>query len=133
MSKFSGRYSPGLYAGCTGILLLVGINAFFLPASLDQEKEKARLTAEAELEETKAKTIKKIAEAYSQNGVADVSSILLVRYTLSNTPPQIDWQNSVDPTKKTFVYDKNRQCVGYALKGKLYFTKYYAGVCNGLG
>lgn len=130
--KISGRYSPGLYAGVTGILALVAINAFTIPDSLNQAKERSRIAVEAQLEETKAEAGKKIAQAYSKNQLADVKSILLTSYTLNNNPPKLDWQNSVDPTRKTFIYDKNRLCVGYALNGKFYFTKYFTGVCNGI-
>jgi len=48
--KMSGRYSPGLYAGVTGILALVAINAFTIPESLTQAKARNRLTTEAQLE-----------------------------------------------------------------------------------
>jgi hypothetical protein len=34
--KISGRYSPGLYAGVTGFLLLVAINALSIPEELKQ-------------------------------------------------------------------------------------------------
>jgi hypothetical protein len=128
--KISGRYSPGLYSGVTGFLLLVGINAFSVSTNIKQASERSRLTAEAELELTKAQTTKKIADAYAQNGVANFNQLIISNYTLSNTPPRLDWQRTVDPTRKTFVYDKNRLCVGYAIGGKLYFTRYYSGVCN---
>ena len=128
--KISGRYAPGLYSGVTGFLLLVGINAFTIPNSLQKASERSRLWAEADSEKTKAETAKKVADAYAQNGVANFHQLIISNYTLSNTPPQFDWQRSVDPTRKTFVYDKNRLCVGYAIGGKLYFTRYYSGVCN---
>jgi hypothetical protein len=53
--KMSGRYSPGLYAGVTGILALVAINAFSIPSSLQQADVRSRITAEAQLEQTKPK------------------------------------------------------------------------------
>ena len=128
--KLSGRYAPGLYAGVTGILALVAINAFSIPDSLQQSKERDRITADAQLEQTKAEATKKIADAYSKNSVANFNQLIISNYTLSNTPPRIDWKRSVDPNKKTFIFDKNRVCVGYALGGKLYFSQYYEGVCN---
>ena len=128
--KISGRYSPGLYAGVTGFLLLVGINAFSISTNIKQASERSRLTAEAELELTKAQTAKKIADAYAQNGVANFHQLIINNYTLSTTPPRFDWQRSVDPARKTFIYDKNRQCVGYAHNGKFFFTLYYQGVCD---
>jgi hypothetical protein len=128
--KISGRYSPGLYAGVTGFLLLIGINAFSIPDSLQQASVRDRLTAEAELEKTKAEATKKVADAYSKNAIANFDQLTVTDYTLSNTPPRMDWRHSVDPTKKTFVYDKYRRCTGYALNGKFFFVLYYSGVCN---
>ncbi len=130
--KISGRYAPGLYAGVTGFLLLIGINAFSIPDSLQQAKERDRLSAEADLEKIKAETAKKVAEAYSENAIATFDQLMVSDYVLSNTPPNVDWQHTVDPVKKTFVYDKFRKCVGYAYKGKFFFIKYYSEeVCNG--
>lgn len=129
--KISGRYSPGLYAGVTGILALVAINAFTIPDSLSQAKERSRIVAEAQLEQTKAEAAKKIADSYSKNALANVKSLIINNYTLSHTPPKMDWKNSVDPSRKTFIYDKNRLCVGYAFNGEFKFVLYYSGVCNG--
>jgi len=130
--KMSGRYAPGLYAGVTGFLLLIGINAFSIPDSIKQAKERDRLSAEADLEKIKAETAKKVASAYAENAIATFDQLTINDYILSNTPPRIDWQHTVDPTKKTFIYDKFRKCAGYAYKGKFYFVKYYSEeVCNG--
>ena len=130
--KMSGRYTPGLYAGVTGFLLLIGVNAFSIPDSIKQAKERDRLSAEADLEKTKAETAKKVADAYAENAIATFDQLTINDYVLSNTPPRIDWQHTVDPTKKTFIYDKFRKCAGYAHKGKFYFVKYYSEeVCDG--
>jgi hypothetical protein len=128
--KISGRYSPGLYAGVAGFLLLVGINAFSIPNSLQQATERDRLIASAQLEQAKAESVKKVADAYADNQVTTFDTLTVNDYTLSNTPPRIDWWHTVDPTKKTFIYDRYRQCVGYAFQGQFYFTKYYEGVCT---
>jgi hypothetical protein len=129
--KMSGRYAPGLYAGVTGFLLLICINAFSIPDSIKQAKERDRLSAEADLEKTKAETAKRIADVYSDNAIATFDQLTINDYVLSNTPPRIDWQHTVDPTKKTFIYDKFRKCAGYAYKGKFYFIKYYSEeVCS---
>ena len=128
--KLSGRYAPGLYAGVTGILALVAINAFSIPDSLQQSKERDRITADAQLEQAQAEAAKKVADAYSKNAIANFDQLIISNYTLSNTPPRLDWRQTVDKSKKTLIYDKNRQCVGYALNGKFFFTKYYEGVCN---
>jgi hypothetical protein len=127
--KMSGRYAPGLYAGVTGILALVAINAFTIPNSLSTAKERDRIAAEADLEATKAEAAKKVADAYSKNAIANFDQLIISGYTLSNTPPKLDWK-LIDPFKKTFIFDQYRKCAGYALQGKFYFTKYYEGVCN---
>ncbi len=127
--KMSGRYTPGLYAGVTGILALVAINAFSIPSSLQQAQKRDRLTAEASLEQTKAEAAKKVADAYSQNAIATYDQLIIDGYTLNNKPPSLNWK-LIDPFKKTFIFDQSRQCAGYALQGKFYFTKYYEGVCN---
>ena len=129
--RISGRYSPGLYAGVTGFLLLVGINALSIPDSLNQARERDRITADAQLEQTKAETAKKIADTYSKNQIANFNKLILIRYTLSSAPPHLDWTRSVDPNKKTVIYDRHRRCIGYAYRGKFYFIKYYdEGVCK---
>lgn len=128
--KMSGQYAPGLYAGVTGILLLVGINALNTSDSLHQAKERDRITAEAQLEQTKAEATKQVADAYSKNGIAAFDQLIVDGYTLSDTPPGLNWK-LVDPRKKTFIFDQHRQCAGYVLQGKFYFTRYYEGVCNG--
>lgn len=127
--KMSGRYSPGLYAGVTGILALVAINAFSIPSSLQQAAVRDQLTAEAQLEQTKAEAAKKVAEAYSSNAIATYDQLIIDGYTLNNKPPSLNWK-LIDPFKKTVIFDQSRQCAGYALQGKFYFTKYYEGVCN---
>ena len=129
--KLSGRYSFGLGAGVSGFLLLILINAFSIPDSLKQASEKDLYRTQAELEKVKAESTKKAAEAYSQNGIANFEQLIISNYTLSNQTPRIDWNYTVDPSKKTFIFDKNRLCIGYAIKGQFYFTKYYQGVCNG--
>ncbi|HEY9610923.1 hypothetical protein [Allocoleopsis sp.] len=127
--KMTGRYSPGLYAGVTGLMALVGIHAFSVPDSLQQASERARITAEAQLEQTKAEAARKVADAYSKNALATYDQLIIDGYTLNNTPPRINWK-LIDPFKKTFIFDQHRQCSGYTLQGKFYFTKYYQGVCN---
>jgi hypothetical protein len=127
--KMSGRSAPGLYAGVTGILALVAINAFTIPGSLQQAAERDRLTANAQLEQTKAEAAKKVAEAYSNNEIAKFDQLIIDGYTLNNKPPSLNWK-LIDPFKKTVIFDQSRQCAGYALQGKFYFTKYYEGVCN---
>lgn len=126
--KMSGRYAPGLYAGVTGILALVAINAFSIPDGLQQAAERDRITADAQLEQTKAEAAKKVAQAYSNNAIASFDQLIIDGYTLNNQPPSLNWK-LIDPFKKTVIFDQHKQCAGYALQGKFYFTKYYEGVC----
>jgi hypothetical protein len=127
--KMSGRYAPGLYAGVTGILALVAINAFTIPSSLTAASERERLNAEANLEQTKAEAAFKVADAYSQNAIASFDQLIIDGYTMTNQPPSLNWK-LIDPFKKTLIFDQHKQCAGYALQGKFYFTKYYQGVCS---
>ena len=83
-----------------------------------------------EQEKTQAESASAIADAYRENQVADINELIVNDYTLNNTPPRIDWQHSVDPARKTFIYDRYRKCVGYAYQGKFFFTLYYKGVCD---
>ena len=81
-------------------------------------------------EKTQAESAKAIADAYRKNQIANFNQLIISDYTLNNTPPRLDWRRTVEQSKKTVIYDKNRQCVGYALNGKFFFTKYYEGVCD---
>lgn len=84
----------------------------------------------AQRSRSEAENAKAIADAYRENQIAHFEQLIVNNYTLNNSPPRIDWQHSVDPSKKTYIYDRYRKCVGYALNGKFYFTLYYKGVCN---
>ena len=81
-------------------------------------------------EKSQAESAKAIADAYQKNQIANFDQLIVSNYTLNNKPPRLDWQHSVDPSKKTIIYDQYRRCVGYALNGKFYFTLYYKGVCD---
>jgi hypothetical protein len=83
-----------------------------------------------EQEKLQAESAKAIADAYKKNQIANFDQLIVSDYTLGQNPPRINWQHSVNPARKTFIYDRYRKCVGYALKGKFYFTVYYKGVCD---
>jgi len=83
-----------------------------------------------EWEKTQAQSESVIADAYRKNQIANFEQLIVSNYTLNNTPPRLDWQRTVDPAKKTIIYDRYRKCVGHALNGKFYFTLYYKGVCG---
>lgn len=83
-----------------------------------------------EQEKTQAESASAIADAYQKNQIATFDQLVISDYTLNNTPPRFDWQRTVDPSKKTIVYDQYRKCVGYAHQGRFFFTLYYKGVCE---
>ncbi len=83
-----------------------------------------------EEEKTQAENAKAIADAYQKNQIANFNQLIVSNYTLNNTPPQLDWEHSLNPSEKTVVYDRFRKCIGYAYQGKFYFTLYYKGVCD---
>jgi hypothetical protein len=83
-----------------------------------------------EAEKTQAESTKAIADAYQKNQVATFDTLTVNDYTLNNTPPRIDWQHTVDPRKKTLIFDRYRKCVGLRLSRKVLFTLYYKGACN---
>lgn len=83
-----------------------------------------------EQEKTQAESAKAIADAYRKNQIATFDQLIVNDYVLNNTPPRLDWKRTVDPSKKTYIYDQYRKCVGYSLNGQFYFVLYYKGVCE---
>lgn len=94
------------------------------------EQAKSQLQANSGLEEQRAKSSKDVADAYQQNQVALFEQLIISNYTLSKNPPRLNWSRTVDPSKKTIVFDQHRRCIGYAQNSKFYFINYYQGVCN---
>jgi uncharacterized protein (DUF1015 family) len=94
------------------------------------ESTKTRFESNSEIEKSQAESNKKAADAYQQNQIAHFNQVVISNYTLHKDPPKLDWWNSVTRSKKTYVYDKYKKCVGYAFEGKFYFVKYYPLVCN---
>ena len=84
-----------------------------------KQAEKQRITDQKELSDTANK-----------NQVAQFDQLVITSYSLSKQPPNLDWKLSVDPAKKTFIYDKRRVCIGYALEGKLHFINTENTACN---
>lgn len=87
------------------------------------EQQKTELAAKAELEQARAEQQRKISEAYEQNKILPVASMLLLDYELGASPPEMDYYASVDPSKKTQIFDKNRRYAGCAFEGRFYFVK----------
>lgn len=96
----------------------------------EAQQSKAQLKANAALEQAKAEQARAIAEAYQQNQVAEVHSLIINDYTLSDTPPVLDWQHTVDPNRKTMIYDRYRRCIGYALNGEFHFIQTNNQACE---
>jgi len=112
--------TTGSIIGLIGTALITTSNAAFEHASWwNTEQEK-----------TEAANAKAIAEAYQENQIAHFNQLIVSNYTLNNTPPQLDWQHTVNKSEKTIIYDRFRKCIGYAYLGKFYFTLYYKGVCD---
>ncbi len=83
-----------------------------------------------EAEKTQAQSAKAIADAYQKNQIATFETLTVNDYTLNKTPPRIDWQHTVDPRKKTLIYDRYRRCVGHAYQGKFYSVINNKGACK---
>ncbi len=83
-----------------------------------------------EQEKTHAESAKAIADAYQKNQIATFDTLTVNDYTLNNTPPRIDWRHTVDPRKKTLIYDRYRRCVGHAYQGKFFSVLQNKGACN---
>jgi hypothetical protein len=94
------------------------------------ERSKVQLHSKADLEQTRAKTTKDIADSYSTHQVTTFRQLIIKGYTFSHKPPQLNWKYSVDKSQKTLIYDQYRRCVGYAYQGKFYFVKYYTKACQ---
>ena len=84
-----------------------------------KQAEKQRITDQKEL-----------ADSANKNQIAQFDQLVITGYSLSKQPPNLDWKLNVDPAKKTFIYDKRRVCIGYALEGKLHFIATENTACN---
>jgi hypothetical protein len=94
------------------------------------QQQKVQLKANADLEQTKAEETKAIAKAYQRNQIANVESLIIRDYTLSDTPPVVEWQYVTDPTRRTLIYDQYRRCIGYALGGQFIFIQTNNQACE---
>lgn len=119
---------------------LVGIGAIlFLQVSkavtenriwFDNEQSKSQLQAQVSLENAYAESAKQIADTYSKNQIARFNQLIISNYTLSDRSPVLNWQHTVNPNKKTYIYDQYRRCIGYAHQGLFYFIKQYPEACH---
>jgi hypothetical protein len=132
MNISSGRIVS--FASLGGLVIIASFTA--TDAILQQQswqeaqQQKAQLRANAELEQVKAEETKAIATAYERNQIANVESLIIRDYTLSDTPPVVEWQHVTDPSRKTLIYDQYRRCIGYALAGEFHFIQTNNRACE---
>lgn len=122
-------------AGSVVGLLAIVFLGFFQSAQQSEvwkanEEAKANMAAAAEIERAKVEQAKQIADAYAKNQIAQLDQLIIQDYTLSEFPPQVNWQHSVDPTKKTKIFDQFRKCIGYAYQGQFFFIGENPTACN---
>jgi hypothetical protein len=118
----------GLNSVTLGCLLCIGVmlSGRFVQSQSEAEIQKAKL---AEIQRVADE--KEVADNAAKNRIAQFDQLLLTNYELdTKKPPTLDWKRSVDPKKKTFIYDKNRLCVGNAENGKFNFISIDTTACN---
>jgi hypothetical protein len=118
----------GLNAVTLGCLLCIGVmlSGRFIQSQSEAEIQKAKW---AEMQRVADE--KEIADNAAKNRIAQFDQLLLTNYELdAKKPPKLDWKRSVDPTKKTFIYDKNRLCIGNAENGTFNFISTDTTACN---
>ncbi|MBD2123957.1 hypothetical protein [Trichocoleus sp. FACHB-262] len=122
------------FASLGGLVVIASFSA--TDAALRQQswqkaqEQKAQLESQADLEQTKAEQAKAIAKAYERNQIAHVEALIIRDYTLSDTPPVVDWQHVTDPSRKTLIYDQYRRCIGYAFNGQFNFIQTNNQACE---
>lgn len=123
--------SIGSLLGLGAIVFLKTSEAGFDQSVYEKTKRaKTELTAQTDLEKAQVEAAKNVADAHSKNQIAQFQQLIVNGYVLNKQPPQVDWARTVNPFQKTYVFDKNRKCIGYAHQGKFYFSLYYKGVCD---
>jgi len=123
-------------SGCNVVCLLaIAALAFLQSANQGQvweanEKAKTNMTAAADIEKARVEQAKATADLYEQNQIAQVDGLIINDYTLGEFAPELNWQNSVDPSKQTRIFDQFRKCIGYAYQGQFFFIKSTPNACN---
>jgi hypothetical protein len=118
----------GLNSVTVGCLLCIGTMLFnqFVAAKPQAEIQKAKL---AEIQRVADE--KELADNAAKNRIAQFDQLVITDYELdAKKPPKLDWKRSVDPKNKTFIYDKNRVCIGNAEKGTFNFISIDPTACN---
>jgi hypothetical protein len=118
----------GLQSVTVGCLLCVGV---LLSSRFVQAQAEAKIQAAKLFEIQQIADEKEIADNAVKNRIAQFDQLLLTHYVLNaKQPPKLDWKRSVNPSKKTFIYDKNRLCIGNAEQGTFNFISTNATACN---
>lgn len=94
------------------------------------EKAKTNMQAAAAIEQVKVEQKKLIADTDAKNQIAQITSLTVQGYALNESPPQVDWQHSVDVTKETRIFDQYSRCIGYAYQGQFFFIHTTPTACN---
>jgi len=120
--KISGFNS--ITVGC-----IFAIGLMFTARFVDAQSE-AKAFQSKQAEKQRITDQKELADSANKNQIAQFDQLVITGYSLSKQPPNLDWKLNVDPAKKTFIYDKRRVCIGYALEGRLHFIATENTACN---
>lgn len=120
---------PSLKAiGLVNGVVFVGVIASFLIPQIDKvrdwrasEKLIAQQDQAAEIQRRNIERAKELADTASANQIATVPELIVQGYVAApGQQPDVDWNHSVDPNTKTFIYDQYRACIGFAYEGQFY-------------
>lgn len=103
--------------------------ALLINACLDASKNVAAFQ-QKEAEKSRIETAKELADFAAKNQIARFEKLVVKDYDLSPKPPRLDWNRTVDPGQKTFIYDRNRICVGHAYDGRFTSITQDPTACN---
>lgn len=123
-------------SGCNVVCLLaIAALAFLQSANQGEawqanEQAKINMAAAADIEKARVEQAKATADLYEKNQIAQVHGLIINNYTLGEFAPELNWQNSVDPSKQTRIFDQFRKCIGYAYQGQFFFIKTTPNACN---
>jgi hypothetical protein len=130
------RWGLAALAGLSACLGLLGAQQTFAHwdgLSQQATASRVRLTTQraqtlariAEIEQQRA-----VIDALRDNHTTDFDELIIKDYVLSEQQPVLDWQTTVNPAHTTRIYDKHRQCIGFAYQGNFYFIQHYPKACE---
>ena len=107
------------------------IAATLLPSFVKNVQLTQQTQSSLALEKHRVELATETANLYREKGVANFDSMVALDYAYQpGKPPEMDWERSFDPTKRTLLYDKDRICVGSVYAGKFYFIDQYPETCK---